>query len=152
MGHRLAEWITWVVRAGAPEEATQILIKTLTVVEVLISATATAKLMEAPADMAQENLEAMDIRVLHPLLKHLVHRVQQLAAQGQYELWISVTISRTSEKEEEGTAEARLVVMAIRTLVMESMTTTMISRAKTQQTIQTQTTESPSTLTTCRTR
>lgn len=45
MGHRLAEWITWVVRAGAPEEATQILIKTLTVVEVLISAKATAKLM-----------------------------------------------------------------------------------------------------------
>ena len=151
MGHRLAEWITWVVRAGAPEEATQILIKTLTVVEVLISAKATAKLMEAPADMAQENLEAMAIRVLHPLLKHLVHRVQQLAAQGQYELWISVTISRTSE-EEEGTAEARLVVMAIRTLVMESMTTTMISRAKTQRTIQTQTTESPSTLTTCRPR
>ena len=151
MGHRLAEWITWVVRAGVPEEATQILIKTLTVMEVLISAKATAKLMEAPADMAQENLEAMAIRVLHPLLKHLVHRVQQLAAQGQYELWISVTISRTSE-EEEGTAEARLVVMAIRTLVMESMTTTMISRAKTQRTIQTQTTESPSTLTTCRPR
>ena len=66
MGHRLAEWKPWAVRAGAPEEATQILIKTLTVVEVLISATATAKLMEALEVMAQENLEAMVIRVLHP--------------------------------------------------------------------------------------
>lgn len=66
MGRRLAEWKTWAVRAGVPEEATQTLIKTLTVMEVLISATATAKLMEAPADMAQENLEAMATRVLHP--------------------------------------------------------------------------------------
>ena len=66
MGHRLAEWKTWAVRAGAHEEATQILIKTLTVVEVLISATATAKLMVAHADMAQENSGAMVIRVLHP--------------------------------------------------------------------------------------
>jgi len=151
-GHRLAEWKTWAVRAGAPEEATQILIKTLMVVEVLISATATAKLMVAPADMAQENSGAMAIRVLHPLLKHLVPRAQQLDAQGQFELWILDTISRTSEAEEEGTAEARLEVMAIRTLAMESMTITMISRAKTQRTIQTQTTENPSTLTTCRPR
>jgi len=77
MGHRPAGWKTWAVRAGAPEEATPTLIKTLTVMEVLISATATAKLMEAHEVMAQENLEAMDIRVLHQLLKHLVPRAQQ---------------------------------------------------------------------------
>jgi hypothetical protein len=77
MGLRPAGWKTWAVKAGAPEEATPTLIKTLTVMEVLISATATAKLMEAHEVMAQENLEAMDIRVLHQLLKHLVPRAQQ---------------------------------------------------------------------------
>ena len=77
MGHRLAGWKTWAVKAGGPEEATPTLIKTLTVMEVLISATATAKLMEALEVMAQENLEAMAIRVLHPLLKHLAPRAQQ---------------------------------------------------------------------------
>jgi hypothetical protein len=66
MGHKPAGWKTWAVRAGGPEEATRTLIKTLTVMEVLISATATAKLMEAHEVMAQENLEAMVIRVLHP--------------------------------------------------------------------------------------
>ena len=66
MGLRPAGWKTWAVKAGAPEEATPTLIKTLTVMEVLISATATAKLMVAHADMAQENSGAMVIRVLLP--------------------------------------------------------------------------------------
>jgi hypothetical protein len=66
MGRRQAGWKTWAVKVEEPEAATPTLIKTLTVMEVLISATATAKLMEALEVMAQENLEAMDIRVLHP--------------------------------------------------------------------------------------
>jgi hypothetical protein len=66
MGHRQAEWKIWPVREEAPEAATQTSIKTLTVMEVLISAITTAKLMEGHADMAQENLGATVIRVLHP--------------------------------------------------------------------------------------
>ena len=66
MGRRQAGWKTWAVKVEEPEAATPTLIKTLTVMEVLISATATAKLMEAREGMAQENLEAMVIRVLHP--------------------------------------------------------------------------------------